>query len=326
MYDLTSYTESGKDNTVFERGFKGKEKPIFPYDLEKLKPLNGDYDLIKQTPFGNSLTTDFALAAIKGEQLGKDRNTDFLIISFSSTDYIGHNFGVNSKEIQDTYLRLDRDIKRLLNFLDTQVGKDSYLFLLTSDHGATHVPQYLKTVNVPSGYFKEASMRLELQEYLYSIYKKKEMIVQVSNNQVFLNNKLIKENGLNQIQIQQEVSKYLLKFKSINQVFTRDQLMHSDYNQRIPALIKNGFHQKRSGDIFYSLTPSTIVYSQTGSSHGSGFTYDTHIPLLFYGTNIKSGEIYRKTEVTDIAVTISFLIDIALPNSATGKVITEVLK
>ncbi|GAA4271953.1 alkaline phosphatase PafA [Aquimarina gracilis] len=326
LSDIKRYTESGDDDTKFERGFKGKEKPIFPYDLQKLKSSNGGYDILRQTPFGNSLTVDFAIASINGEQLGKDEHIDFLNISFSTTDYIGHNFGVNSKEIEDTYIRLDQDIARLMNVLDTTVGQNSYVLFLTSDHGATQVPTYLKSVNVPSGYFKEASVRLELQEYLYSIYKKKEIITQVSNNQVFLNNKLINEDSLDQIQIQREVSKYLLRFESINLVYTREQLMKSDYNKGIPALIKNGFHQKRSGDVFYTLTPSTIAYSKTGSSHGSGFNYDTHIPLLFYGMNIKTGQTYRRTEVTDISVTLSFLIDVALPNSASGKVITEVLK
>ena len=144
LYDINTYVESASDQNPFEGGYKGKETPTFPYDLAKLKDQNWGYDIIKSTAFGNSLTADFAIAAIEGEQLGVDKVTDFLTVSFSSTDYVGHNFGVNSKEVQDTYLRLDQDLERFFNTLDAKVGKGEYTVFLTADHGAVHVPSYLK--------------------------------------------------------------------------------------------------------------------------------------------------------------------------------------
>ncbi len=325
LHEITSYSESGEDDTAYERGFRGKEKPIFPYDLDTLKKFNGEYDIIKHTPFGNSLTTDFAIAAIKEERLGKDTDTDFLIISFSSTDYIGHNFGVNSKEIEDAYLRLDTDIARLLNVLDKEVGNNDYLLFLTSDHGASQVPKYLNTLDVPSGYFKEASIHIGLKNYIYAKYKIKDIIKTSTNNQVYLNTQLIQEEGLNAVQIQQEIVRYLLKLKDIDQVFTRDNLKNNTYTFHVSALLQNGFHLKRSGDVVYTLAPSTMAYSKTGSSHGSGYTYDTHVPLLFYGTNIKAGETYRKTVVSDISHTLAFLLNISLPNGSSGKTIKEII-
>ena len=143
LYNITTYTESGSDLNNFEGGFKGKETATFPYDLATLKNENGGYDILKSTAFGNSLTTDFAIAAINGEQLGSDDITDVLTVSFSCTDYVGHNFGVNSKEIEDTYLRLDLDLERLFKSLDDQVGKGNYTVFLTADHAAVNVPAYL---------------------------------------------------------------------------------------------------------------------------------------------------------------------------------------
>lgn len=325
LYDINTYTESGKDNTKYERGFKGKEKPVFPYDLKQLKELNGEYDIIKYTPYGNSLTVDFAIAAIKGEHLGKDNSTDFLNISFSSTDYIGHNFGVNSKEIQDTYLRLDKDIERLINNLDILVGNNSYLLFLTSDHGATQVPKFLKSIKIPGGYFKEASEHIAIKNHIYNHFKIDSLIEHISNNQIFLNNTIIKKQELDRYQIQNEVAKYLLHIKEINSVYTRTQLLNGNYTSGIASLLQKGFHHKRSGDIFYSLTPYTIAYSETGSTHGSGYTYDTHIPLLFYGAGISKGSTRRKTTIIDIAPTVSALIQISLPNAATGTIINEVI-
>ncbi|WP_081415674.1 alkaline phosphatase PafA [Aquimarina latercula] len=325
LHDIQSYGESGKDNTNFERGFKGKEDPKFPYDLEILKSSNKNYDIIKSTPFGNDLTIDFAIKAIDGEQLGKDTETDFLLISFSSTDYIGHNFGVNSKEIEDTYLRLDKGLERLLLSLDARIGKGAYTVYLTSDHGATNVPQFLKSVKIPAGYFKEASFKIDLKNYVYLLYNLQDLILDISNNQVFLNEELMKQKGLNPNKIQYQIAQYILKHKDIKNVYTRTQLENTSYSSGIASFVQQGFHQKRSGDILYTLNPFTVAYAKTGSAHGSGYTYDTHVPLLFYGFGINKGHTSEKTLAIDIAPTIASLLGIAFPNGATGTVISSAI-
>ena len=153
LYPIKSYTESIEDDNPYEGLFNGEEKPVFPHDLKKLKEKNGNYDLIKETPFGNSILVEFAKAAIEGEDLGQRDFTDFLAISFSSPDYIGHRYGSDSKEIEDTYLRLDLDMAELLEYLDNKIGKENYTLFLTADHAAVPVPAYLKSLKIPAGYF-----------------------------------------------------------------------------------------------------------------------------------------------------------------------------
>ncbi len=325
LYNIDSYNESGPDVTKFERGFKGKDNARLPYDLQTLKETNGEYDIIRQTPFGNSLTVDFALEAIKKERLGKDIHTDFLMISFSSTDYIGHNFGANSKEIEDTYIRLDKDLERLIKNVDLFVGKNNYVLFLTADHGATYVPDFLKSNKIPSGYFKEATVHLELKNHIQSFYKKDSIIENISNNQVFLNHRIIDENDLNIENIENEIASYLLKKRGIHEVYTRSQLENSNFNYGMGSKVKRGFNPERSGDVCYVLNPSVVAYSRTGSTHGSGFTYDTHVPLLFYGLGIKQGKMLRRSTVSDIAPTIALLLDIAFPNTTSGNVLNEVI-
>src|SRR5690606_25272414 len=155
LYDINTYTESGSDLNTFERIFKGKETATFPYDLATLRKQNGNYKIIAESPFGNSLITDFTIKAIDAEALGKDDITDVLTVSYSSTDKVGHDFGPNSKEIEDTYVRLDLDLARLFNALDEKVGKGNYTVFLTADHAAPNVPSYLKSEKIPSGLFDE---------------------------------------------------------------------------------------------------------------------------------------------------------------------------
>ncbi|MHA7056922.1 alkaline phosphatase PafA [Aquimarina sp. M1] len=325
LYNVNTYIESGSDLTRFERGFRGKDDVTLPYDLSVLKEYNGMYDIIRQTPFGNSLTIDFTLEAIKNEKLGKDSYTDFLMISFSSTDYIGHNFGANSKEVEDTYIRLDKDLARLINSLDKLVGKKKYMLFLTSDHGATHVPNFLTSTKIPSGYFKEASIHLELKNHIKSFYKKDSIIENISNNQVFLNHSIINKHSMNIELVENKIANYLLNSRGIHEVYTRSQLESSNFRSGMGAKIKKGFNPKRSGDVCYVLDPSIVAYSRTGSTHGSGYSYDTHVPLLFYGSGIKQGETYKRTTVSDIAPTIATLLGIAFPNSTTGNPLDQVI-
>ncbi|WP_378184312.1 alkaline phosphatase PafA [Aquimarina sp. SS2-1] len=325
FYNKNSYTESGADQTGFERGFKGKDKADFPYDLNTLKDFNGFYDIIRQTPFGNSFTIDFGIEAVKEEKLGKDNFTDFLMISLSSTDYIGHNFGVNSKEIEDTYIRLDKDLERLINNLDSLVGKNEYVLFLTADHGATHVPDFLISNKIPAGYFKEATVHLGLRNHIRNIYKNDSIIEHISNNQVFLDHSVIEKDAINAEQIEKDIVNYLIKVKDVHEVYTRSQLENLDYRSGMAAKIKKGFNSKRSGDVIYVLNPAVVAYSKTGSTHGSGYTYDTHVPLLFYGKGIKQGKTYQKTTVTDIAPTIANLLGISFPNSTTGNILYQII-
>ena len=319
LYPIETYVESGADMNNFEGGFKGKETATFPYDLQKLRAHNNNFELLKAVAYGNDLTTDFAMAAIEGEKLGQNKDTDFLTLSYSSTDYVGHNFGVNSKEVQDTYLRLDKNIAELLKYLDKTVGKDEYIVFLTADHAAVDVPAYLNSLKIPAGYFDSRSFRNNIDSLVQKEYGNNKLIKNISNSQLFFNYELLHEMNINIDSFQQKLSNYIMMQDNIHRVYTREQVVNGAYTKGIDELIKNGFNHKRSGDLIYVLDPAFISYSRTGSTHGSSFMYDTHVPMLFYGKGVKHGSSSRRSEIVDIAPTIAVMLNISFPSGATGE-------
>lgn len=323
---INTYMESGSDNNTYEGLLDGESTPTFPHDLPKLWEANGKYNLLKVTPFGNSITADFAIAAIEGEELGKDLITDFLAVSFSSTDYVGHFYGVNSKEIQDTYIRLDADLQRLFKTLDKKVGEGEYTVFLTADHGAINVPAYLKDQKIPAGYVEFDDMKSEFEEFLNYKFGTTDIIKNFSNYQYFLDHKVIKNLGIEIAEAQEIIAKELLSYSAVDRVYTGQQMWQNNYTEGIPYILQNGYNQKRSGDVLLVLKPGVISYSKTGSTHGSPQIYDTHVPLLFYGKGVKKGSTYQRTEIPDIAPTLATMLGIAFPNGTTGKPISEVLE
>ncbi|WP_194850056.1 alkaline phosphatase PafA [Nonlabens antarcticus] len=326
LYPLSSYTSSGPDLNEYEKGMRGKETATFPYDLKTLADKNGGYSLIKATPYGNSIVADFAIKALQEENMGVDDIPDFLAVSFSSTDYVGHNYGVNSVEVEDTYLRLDQDIARLLKALDAQVGEGNYTVFLTADHGAVNVPAYLQEKKFNAGYFDERSFIKDMDTLITTKYGVSGMIKNVSNDQVFFDQKALSKNEISFSEIQEFVANEMRNYPGVAKVFTREAMVSAQFTTGMAALVQNGFHHKRSGDVIWVLEPGVIVYSKTGSTHGSAQSYDTHVPLLFYGFGINNGQTADRTEITDIAPTISSLLKISFPNAAKGNPITKVLK
>lgn len=326
LKDIKGYKESGTDDNAYEGLFEGETSPTFPHSTTALLNKTQDFDIIKGTPFGNSLTADFAIEALKQEGLGKDEITDFLAVSFSSTDYVGHMYGVNSKEIQDTYLRLDEDLARLFKALDKNVGEGEYTLFLTADHAAIEVPTYLKDQKIPAGYIDNASNKKRLAEFLKYTYGTEDIVKNYSNNQIFLDHKIVKNLDLNLADIEVEIAQEFLGYDSIDRVYTANQMWNNEYTTGIPYILQNGYNQKRSGDVLVVLKPGFISYGTTGSTHGSPQIYDTHAPLLFYGKGIKPGSTVNRTEIPDIAPTISALLGISFPSGTNGKPITAVLE
>lgn len=324
LKDINSYLESGLDNTSYEGLFSGETAPTFPHDLPKLFKENGEYDLLKTTPYGNSIIADFAIEALKGENLGADAFTDFLAVSFSSTDYVGHKYGVNSKEIQDTYIRLDVDLERLFKALDKKVGKGKYTVFLTADHGAIDVPSYLKDQKIPAGYIEFDSLKPKFGEFLKYKFGTIDIIKNFSNYQFFLDHDIVKNLDMQLVDVQNIIAKELLGYEGIDRVYTGHQMWQNEYTEGIPYILQNGYNQKRSGDILLVLKPGVISYPKTGSTHGSPQIYDTHVPLLFYGKGIKKGKTTARTEIEDITPTLAALLGIAYPNGTTGSPIAEV--
>ncbi|WP_417886479.1 alkaline phosphatase PafA [Zunongwangia sp.] len=323
LYDIDSYIESGIDNNDFENGYEGKDKATFPYNLKKLSKKNGHYSIIPETPYGDDLTLDFAIAAIEGEDLGADEDTDILTLSFSSTDKVGHNFGVNSKEVEDTYLRLDKNLADLLTYLDDKVGKGNYTIFLTADHGGGHVGGYLESVGIPTGIIDYDKFEKELLAFNEKQFGSSSIIENVSNGQFFLNYDYMAKENLDPATVETKIKHFLLQQEGIYKVFTRHELDITNYSNGIGYIIQNGFNQKRSGDIMIVLQPGNGY--EEGSTHGSVFNYDTHTPLLFFGKGVPHGETYQRSEIIDIAPTMAAILGIEYPNATTGKPLSIML-
>ncbi len=330
LLPLAQYTESGPDESPYERKLQGA-KAMFPYNLKDLLKTNGDYELLVNVAMGDDLLTDFAKATLIGEQLGKDNDTDFLTISYSTPDYIGHGTGPNSVELEDTYLRLDRNIEDLLKKLDQEVGKGEYVVFLTADHAVVDVPQSLKDNKIPAGNFPLANVEAGLNDHLQKYFPGKKVIDRISNDQVFLNQELFagdpKSSGIDLLIATELITNYLQATEGVAQVYPKAIIKQGNYNEGgTKGMIIRGYNFKRSGDIIYQLEPGWITGGgPQGTTHGSSYTYDTHVPILFYGAGIKQGSSSQYHTITDIAPTLSVLLQIKFPSGCTGQPVSEML-
>ena len=323
LLPIDQYTESISDDNDFEQPFKPQTRPVFPYNLLELAATNDNLELIRSTPWGNTLTTDFAISAIKNEKLGDDSVTDMLTISFSSTDYIGHQFGPTSVEVEDTYLRLDKDIETFLNFLDKEVGKDKYLMFLTADHGASDNVNYMKSKNISAGFYDEKEIEKKLKTSLSKQFADS-LIYTVMNGQVYVMNDKIEKMKLDKEKVYSFITEKLKEVKGVKQVYTENELSsHNGINPE-QILVKNGYLKGRSGNIFIVFEPNWMgIESKLGTTHGSGYEYDTHVPFLLYGYAIPKGQSTKKQKViTDIAPTV---IEIIKPYKPFSKEFEKIL-
>ncbi len=349
LLPIGQYTESSPDDVAWEGAFKGEAKPVFPHDLPTLSaaPTNPikqnlqtegekppiasprNLDLIRSTPFGNSLTLDFALEAMRAEQMGQRGQTDFLALSFSSTDYVGHQFGPNSIEAEDTYLRLDRDLERLFDYLDKTVGRKQTLVFLTADHGAAHSPNFLIDKRIPAGSVGPGLMRDSLQHMLASRHGAGKWVLSYENQQVYLNRSLIAEKKLDLYQMQREVAELMLRFAGVTRALAAEDVQKSHWESGMLMYLENGYFPKRSGDVLVVLEPGWLESYQypinKGTTHGSSGNYDTHVPVVFWGWHVKHGESSAPAKITDIAPTLARWLHIQEPDGCTGEPLPQVL-
>lgn len=320
---VADYNESLKDSNPYEGKVNG-ENPVFPYDLKKMYNAQGA-DIIKYTPYGNSLLADFAKAAIANEGLGKDDDTDFLTVSFSSTDYVGHELGPRSMELQDTYLRLDETLADFLAYLDKTVGKGNYLLFLTADHAGAENAKFLndnkyRVINVPSETV-EASMR----KFSTDTYKK-DFVLKYYNFNVFLDKDEIgKTKDLDILKVRQSFKEFLEKQIQVKRVYTGEEILANSGNDYYLNFIAKGYDSAEKSDLVILDKPGYIEYKETGTSHGTPYSYDTNVPCLFYGWKIPKGESHEKKAITQIAPTLAQKLMITLPNGTESQVLTEIL-
>lgn len=321
LYPKNTYTESTTDENEYENGIREGVKATLPLNLPELYKKYG-YGIIRNTPFGNSLTLDMAKAAIDGEQLGADDETDLLAVSCSSTDYIGHQVGTHAIETEDTYLRLDKAIADFLAYLDSKVGKGNYLVFLSADHGAMNNAAFLQDRRIPAGSWDASATAKKLNHVLAKEYPEVGDIVKtVMNYQVFFNRDVIKSKQLDFDNIKQTVINQLKEDTSVLYACDMAKASTESIPEEVKFRIINGYNRERSGDVVIILKPNFYAHGMKGTDHGAWNSYDTHIPLVFMGWGIKHGATTKQTFMTDIAPTIAAMLHVQAPNGCVGKAI-----
>ena len=320
MRDASNYPVELIEGSFDEKPLQNMESK-FPYSYNSL-----DSGIIANTPFANSLLTDVVMTCIEEERLGKSEVTDFLSISYSATDYIGHHFGPQSLEIMDTYLRLDRDIARLLSTLDNHVGTGNYVLVLTADHGGMHNASYLESIGMNSGYTNKESLKEGLDQFLGERTSLFGLVLSLRDEQVYLDVEEALANDISRSQLFKLAEEWLLEQQGIRDVVIVDSLKHEDYHDsEIRALLKRGVYPKRSGDLIFLHDPGWQS-QYLSANHGTAYTYDTHVPNLWFGWQVPKGESSNYKKITSIATTLAMMLRISLPNAADGEPLEELLE
>ncbi len=311
---LQTYVQSDlKDSSII--------KNPFPRSLEK--NIGKNYGAISSTPWGNTLTFSFSKAALEAESMGVDSITDFLAVSLSSPDYIGHAFGPNAVEVEDNYIKLDQQLGDFLTYLDKKVGKGNYVFFLTADHAVAHVPAFLKENKIPAKSMKPS--KAAEQETMKKFGLKK-LVESSANYQVYLDKQTIDSAGVDYNAVKEYYISRLNQEEDVLIAFDNADISAANIPNEYKEMFLKGFNQKLAGDVQIVYKPGYFFGGSTGTTHGSVFAYDTHIPLLWMGWGVQHGISNRQVYMTDIAATVAALLKIQMPSASIGKVITEVIK
>jgi predicted AlkP superfamily pyrophosphatase or phosphodiesterase len=317
LYPMNTYVNSTAD----EKAYEGKTS-TFPHQLTQ--NIDKNFDAIRSTPYGNTITLDLAKLAILSEDLGQDNITDFLAVSCSSTDYVGHAYGPNSVEAEDTYLRLDKDFEEFFNYLDKKVGKGNYTVFLTADHGAAHVPGFMQENKLPSGVVSDRDIAGKLNAYLNDKFKVNNVVLRSMNNQIIFDHDKTDKGDVSFDVIKSASVEFLKRLDGFQNAVDIAKISQSTLQEIQKKMITNGYNARRSGDIYYVLQPNWFNGGSTGTTHGNWNPYDSHIPLVFMGWGIKAGATNKMHYMTDIAPTLAALLHIQTPNGTVGEPITEI--
>ncbi|MFA6127397.1 MAG: alkaline phosphatase family protein [Bacteroidales bacterium] len=321
------YTGCPPDDNDLETGYYNQFK-TFPYKLTRIRreSLGQDNEILGMMPFGNTLTTDFATSALLEEGLGKDQTTDLLWISYTAINQITKLFGPDSREVADALLRLDMDIQRLLYQIEETVGKDKFLVFLTSTHGSAMDPDYSRALNLPGGFFRYHNAVALLNSYLSAIYGDGKWVESYVIHQAYLNETLIDQKNLSFTLVQDQASRFLTHFDGVARALPSDRLLNGEVTSPWGDMVQNSYNPDRTGDILVILQPGWIEEENTDSDSRSPYSYDTHIPLTWYGWKVPKQTISRPVTILDIAPTIAHLLNISSPAGATGKILYDLIK
>jgi len=336
MHDRSAYRFGDRDDMPYETNFPGYGR-VFPHPFGK---SDSKYftTLLTVSPVGDELTLSFAEALMDGEKLGQNANTDYLSISFSSTDYIGHLFGPSSLESEDNLLRLDRTLAELFKFVDQKVGLAHTVIVLSADHGAAEIPGYLNEFGVDAQYFNADALdpkTLEKQPAIVALKKKfgidKELIQAYFPPYVYLNHDVMRERGLKQAEAERTVAAELEKIDGVWLAAPSSDLANGPgpSNPLEEAILRN-YNPKRSGDIYVVFKPAWFINDFDGlsvaSTHGSPWRYDTFVPVIFAGSGMPAQRVFREISTVDVAPTLSAILGITYPSGSVGKPLVEVMQ
>ncbi|MBP6431545.1 MAG: alkaline phosphatase family protein [Ferruginibacter sp.] len=326
LYPLSKYQQSTADDMPYEKILESDKGRTFPHKYQSIIGSN-NYDAFRASPFGNTYTLQFAKETINNEKMGATNNTDMLCISISGTDYLGHRFGPNSIELEDAYLRLDKDIEDFLNFLDIKIGRNQYTLFLSADHGSPQIGEYLKSKKYfTAGSLNSNSVIKNINTHCKQKFGIDSIAKKIYEYDLYLNHQVIDNAGLNKSEIKKEIVAYLKTIPEVWNAFDKDDFSKTILPSVIKERLSNSYYFRRSGDVQYFYKPQYTDYTKDGLEHGAWYPYDAHIPCLFYGWGVKPGKIHRETYMTDIAPTIAAILKIQMPNGCVGKVIEEVVK
>lgn len=333
----SAYQISDQDDASYEDTWKGNTK-TFPHIIdgnnEKITPAF--YKQFGDSPFSNELLAKFTLATIDNEKLGQGKYPDFLAVSFSAPDLTGHMFGPYSQEVQDMIIRTDETIGFLLDELDKRLGLSNILVVLTADHGVAPIPGYVQQRNLAGMRIDGLKLRKEMEELLTKQYGKPERdndkyIFGLVNQQFYLNEALIRQKNLDLEKVENFVGQQALKTVGFAAYYTRTKIVAGEIpNTDIGKRIVAGFNAERNGNVFMLVRPFVQIAEAedeyNGTGHGTPYSYDTHIPIIFMGRQIKAG-IYREAcSPSDIAPTLATILQVETPNGSVGRILTEAVK
>jgi predicted AlkP superfamily pyrophosphatase or phosphodiesterase len=324
LLPIEQYVESTSDDKPYERALLGKATATFPYTLESRfgSPFSG----VTGSPYGNTLLKELAKAAVKGEGLGKDEITDFLTVSFSTPDGIGHSYGPNSIEQQDDYLRLDKEFEDFFNFLDKEVGKGQYTVFLTADHGVMDIAGFWKENKLPAGTLSGSAISKKIEESLVSTFGPGKYILAYDNHQLYLDHDVLKANKTTVEAVTEVVRQVVVRTDGLADAVNLRELGKYALPGEVHDLIRNVYNAKRSGDIYIITQPGWYGGGDQGTTHGSLYNYDTNTPFVLFGWGVKKGETFRRTYITDIASTIGSILHILSPSGNIGNPVYEAIK
>jgi predicted AlkP superfamily pyrophosphatase or phosphodiesterase len=319
LKSFKAYQDLPADNSPYETDVFNEGKTSFPHNFDDV-PEDMKYEKLAHTPWGNQILVDLAKEVLNHEKLGKGKFIDHLAISFSSPDKIGHDYGPQSYEVKDTYLRLDKQIADLLNLLDNHIGKENYLLFLTADHGGMENTKHLKDMNYDAGVLENTNFYTALLKFANNKFGSSKIIKTRFSRNLYLDYELIDSLNFEREDVEKIIKDYLIhNVPEITEVFTRTELEQMTAKRNSNNYILNGFNKSRSGDIIYSLKTFYLNWEKKyGAQHGSRHEYDNHIPLIFYGSNIPTDMRNDEVFIVDIAATVCNYIGINKPSDCIG--------